>query len=71
VRLNQEIIHNQWDALLLEFPDVTVYPSVPDPHASLTPAKLAAFNIGPARVDDDDDEEEEEVRDDEETEDNE
>jgi hypothetical protein len=57
--------------LLLEFPDVTVYPSVPDPHASLTPAKLAAFNIGPARVDDDDDEEEEEVHDDEETEDNE
>jgi hypothetical protein len=45
-------------------------PPVPDPYASLTPAELAAFGIGPARVDNDDDDDDE-VRDDEETEDDE
>jgi hypothetical protein len=35
----------------------------------LTPAELAAFGIGHARVDDNDDDDVEEVRDDEETED--
>jgi hypothetical protein len=45
VRRNQEIIHNQWDEPLLEFLDAPVYP--PDPYASLTPAELANFGIGP------------------------
>jgi hypothetical protein len=54
VRRNQEIIHSQWDEPLLEFLDVPVFPPVPDPYASLTPAELAAFGIGPARVSDDD-----------------
>jgi hypothetical protein len=65
---NQEIIHSQQDEPLLEFPDVPVFPPVPDPYASLTPAKLASFGIGPARVDDDD---EEDANNDEETEDDE
>jgi hypothetical protein len=58
VRCNQEIIHSQQDEPLLEFPNVLVFLSVPDPYASLTPAELAAFGIGPARVSDDDDDEE-------------
>jgi hypothetical protein len=27
----QEILHSQRDELLLEFPDVSVYPPIPDP----------------------------------------
>jgi hypothetical protein len=69
VRCNQEMIHSQQDKPLLEFPDVTVFLPVPNPYASLTPAELADFGIGPARVSDDDDEEQ--VGDDEETEDDE
>jgi hypothetical protein len=46
VQLNQEIIHNQWDELLQEFPDIPVFPPIPDPYSSLTPAKLASFSIG-------------------------
>jgi hypothetical protein len=70
VRCNQEIIHSQRDELLQEFPDVPVFPPVPDPYGSLTPAELAAFGIGPARVSSDDDDEaqadeEEETEDDE------
>jgi hypothetical protein len=33
---------------------VLIYPLVEDPYASLTPAELAAFGIGPARAPDDD-----------------
>jgi hypothetical protein len=68
VRHNQEIIHSQWDEPLLEFPNIAMFPPVPDPYASLTLAKLATFSIGPAHVFDDDDEEEannEETEDDE------
>jgi hypothetical protein len=54
---NQEIIHSQWDEPLQEFPDVLVFPLVPDPDGSLTPAELAAFGIGPAHVSSDDDDE--------------
>jgi hypothetical protein len=54
---NQEIIHSQRDELLQEFPDVSVFPPVPDPYGSLTPAELAAFDIGPARASLDDDDE--------------
>jgi hypothetical protein len=57
VRHNQEIIHSQRDEPLQEFPDVPVFPPVPNPYGSLTPAKLAAFNIGPACVSSDDDDE--------------
>jgi hypothetical protein len=57
VQRNQEIIHSQRDEPLLEFPDVPVFPPVLNPYASLTPAELAAFGIGPARVNDDDEEE--------------
>jgi hypothetical protein len=69
----QEIIHCQRDEHLLEFPDVPVFPPIADPYASLTPAELTAFGIGPARapaaaVDDDD---VEAANDDEETEDDE
>jgi hypothetical protein len=71
VRRNQEIIHNQRDEPLLEFPDVLVFLPIPDPYASLTPAELASFGIGPARVDDDNDDEEEEANDDEKTKDDE
>jgi hypothetical protein len=70
VRHNQEIIHSQWDEPLLEFPDVPVFPPVPDPYGSLTPTKLAAFGIVPARVSSDDDDEAQ-ANDDEETEDDE
>jgi hypothetical protein len=50
VRHNQEIIHSQRDELLQEYPDIPVFPPIPDPYGSLTPAELAAFGIGPARV---------------------
>jgi hypothetical protein len=69
-RRNQEIIHSQRDELHLEFPDVPIFPPIPDPYASLTPAELATFGIGPARVDDDNDDDDE-ANDDEETEDDE
>jgi hypothetical protein len=74
-RRNQEIIHSQQDELLLEFPNVSVYPPITDPCASLTPAELATFGLGPsyapADSDDDDDEHEEAANDDEETKDDE
>jgi hypothetical protein len=57
VRCNQKIIHSQRDEPLQEFPDVPVFSPVPDPYGSLTPAKLVAFGIGPARVSSDDDDE--------------
>jgi hypothetical protein len=57
VRHNQEIIHSQRDEPLQEFPDVPIFPPVPDPYGSLTPAELAAFGIGPAHVSSDDDDE--------------
>jgi hypothetical protein len=57
VRHNQEIIHSQRDEPLQEFPDVPVFPPVPDSYGSLTFAELAAFDIGPARVSSDDDDE--------------
>jgi hypothetical protein len=69
VRHNQEIIHSQRDEPLQEFPDIPVFPPVPDPYASLTPTELAAFSIGPAHVSHDDDEEQ--AGDDEEMEDDE
>jgi hypothetical protein len=68
VHRNQEIIHSQWDEPLLEFPDVPVYPLVADPYASLTPAELAAFGVGPSYApvgSDNDDEDEEAANDDE------
>jgi hypothetical protein len=57
----------------MEFPDVPVYPSVPDPYASLTLAELAAFGIGPshAPAQYDNDDNDEEADNDEETEDDE
>jgi hypothetical protein len=68
----QEIIHSQQDEPLLEFPDVPIFPPVPDPYASLTPADLVGFGIGPARApDDDNDDDEEAVNDNEEMEDDE
>jgi hypothetical protein len=70
VRCNQEIIHNQRDKLLQEFPDFPVFSPVPDPYGSLTPAELAAFGIGPAHVSSNDDDEAQ-AHDDEETEDDE
>jgi hypothetical protein len=57
VRCNQEIIHSQQDEPLQEFPNVPVFPPIPDPYGSLTPAELAAFTIGPAHVSSDDDDE--------------
>jgi hypothetical protein len=70
VRHNQEIIHSQQDEPLQEFPNIPIFPLVPDPYGSLTPAELDAFGIGPARVSSDDDDEaqtddEEETKDDE------
>jgi hypothetical protein len=70
VRRNQEIIHSQRDKPVQEFPDVPIFPPVPDPYSSLTPAELAPFSIGPTCVssDDDDDaqaDDEEETKDDE------
>jgi hypothetical protein len=70
VQCNKEIIHNQRDELLQEFPDVPVFLPVPDPYGSLTPVELAAFSIGPAHVSSDDDDEAQ-ADDDEETEDGE
>jgi hypothetical protein len=70
MRCNQEIIHSQRDESLLEFLDVPVFSPVPDLYASLTPAELVAFSIGPARVSDNNDDEEQ-ADDDEETEDDE
>jgi hypothetical protein len=67
---NQEIIHNQRDEPLQESSDVHVFPPIPDPYGSLTPAELAAFGIGPAHVSSDDDDEAH-ANDDEEMEDNE
>jgi hypothetical protein len=67
---DQEIIHSQQDEPLQEFSDVHVFPPVPDPYGSLTPAELAAFDIGPAHVSSDDDDEAQ-ANDDKETEDNE
>jgi hypothetical protein len=58
VRRNQEIIHSQQDEPLQEFPNVPVFPPVPDPYDLLTPAKIAAFGISPAHVSSDDDDEE-------------
>jgi hypothetical protein len=57
VQRNQEIIHNQRDEPLQEFPGVPVFPPVPGPYGSLTPAELAAFGIGPTRVSSDDNDE--------------
>jgi hypothetical protein len=70
VRCNQEIIHSQQDEPLQEFPDVPIFPPVPDPFGSLTPSELAAFDISPTRASSDDDDEvqdddEEETEDDE------
>jgi hypothetical protein len=42
---NQEIIHSQRDELLQEFPDVPVFPPVPNPYGSLTPAELAVLAL--------------------------
>jgi hypothetical protein len=67
VQCNQEVIHSQRGEPLQEFPDVPVFPSVPDPCGLLTPVELAAFGTGPTRVSSDDDEEQ--ADDDEETED--
>jgi hypothetical protein len=47
---------------------VPIYPHVPNPYASLTPAELATFGIGPSRApasSDDDDDDKEEANDDE------
>jgi hypothetical protein len=71
VHRNQEIIHNQWDEPLIEFPDMPVSPpTVPDPYASLTPTELAAFGICPSHVPTDyyyDDDDKEAANDNEET----
>jgi hypothetical protein len=67
---SQEIIHNQWDEPLQEFPNVPVFPPVPDPYGSLTPTELAAFGIDLAHISSDDDDEVQ-AADDEETEDDE
>jgi hypothetical protein len=68
VRRNQEIIHSPRDEPLLGFPAVPIYPPIDDPYASLTPAELATFGIGPTCTpdDDNDDDEEEAANDDEE-----
>jgi hypothetical protein len=50
---------------------VPVFPPIPGPYASLTPAELAAFGISLARAPDDDDDEEEATNDGEEVEDDE
>jgi hypothetical protein len=70
VQHKQEIIHSQRDELLQVFLDVPIFPPVPDPYGSLTPAELATFSIDPAHVSSDDDDEaeadeEEEMEDDE------
>jgi hypothetical protein len=71
VRRNQEIIHSQRDEPFQEFPNVPVFPPVPDTYVLLTPAELTAFGIVPSHAPawyDDDDEEEEAGNDDEKTE---
>jgi hypothetical protein len=68
VHHNQENFHSQRDEPLLEFSGVPVYPPVTDPYASLTPAELVAFGVGPSYApadSNDDDDEEEAVNDDE------
>jgi hypothetical protein len=40
VHRHQEIIHSQQDEPLLDFPDVPIFPPVPNPYASLIPAEL-------------------------------
>jgi hypothetical protein len=67
---SQEIIHNQWDEPLQEFPNILVFPPVPDPYGSLTPTELAVFGIDLAHISSDDDDEVQ-AADDEETEDDE
>jgi hypothetical protein len=57
MRHKQEIIHSQRDEPLQEFPDVLVFPPVPDPYGSLTPTELAAFGINTAHVSSDDNDE--------------
>jgi hypothetical protein len=57
MRCNQEIIHSQRDESLQEFPDVPVFPPIPDPYGSLTPVELAAFGFSPAHVSSDNDDE--------------
>jgi hypothetical protein len=57
MRRNQEIIHSQQDEPLQEFPDVSVFPLIPDPYDSLTLAVLATFGIGPAHASSDDNDE--------------
>jgi hypothetical protein len=59
------MIHSWWDEPLLEFFVVPIYPPVGDPYASLTPAKLAAFGIGPAHAPDEDDDDDDEATNDE------
>jgi hypothetical protein len=54
MQCNQEIIHSQRNEPLQEFPDILVFPPVLDPYGSLTPAELATFSIGHARVSSDD-----------------
>jgi hypothetical protein len=74
VRRNHEIIHSQQDEPLTEFPDMPIYPPVPDSYASLTRAELATFGICPSRAPvyyNDDDDDEEAANNDEETEDDE
>jgi hypothetical protein len=60
VHRNQEIIYSQRDEPLQEFPDVPIFPPVPNPYGLLTTTKLAAFGIGsshaPVGYDDDDEE---------------
>jgi hypothetical protein len=56
VRRNQEIIHSQRNEPLQEFPDIHVFPPVPGPYGSLTPAEWATF-AGLARVSSDNDDE--------------
>jgi hypothetical protein len=68
---NQEIINSQRDEPLLEFLDIPIFPPIPAPYASLTPAELAAFGIGPAHVDDDDNDGDDEANDNKEMEDDE
>jgi hypothetical protein len=70
VRRNQEIIHNQWDEPLQDFPDVPVFPPILDPYGLLTPVELADFGIGPAHVSSDNNDEAQ-ADDDEETDDDE
>jgi hypothetical protein len=73
LRRNQEIDHSQRDEPFIEFPEEPVYPPIHDPYASLTPAELAAFGVGPSHAstidgygaDDDEANDDEETEDDE------